>query len=334
MKYAASILFIEDILISIDISLRLQVLPMLLERTQKYQLFILSHDRGIFNMVREFVESKESMLDEKGFYIGYGVFNKDWVAYELLVKESPKGPIPIFKHKASHLERAKAHLNASNIPECANALRQCCEAQLKKLLGSNCRYEIGLQNNLKDTSLRNLIALYDKEREAKGFPDIAPSIDGDRERILNPFSHDDIETPYYREELKVAIQSMTALEKVSRRILIPLTRVGDKIKTYSFFISRINNKGDEYIGWVKFCFRELLDLWEYNSEVFIGDPEIMVISVGGACEKRLKKKVKKCFKLKSFYRDFCSAMSINASQSNPLISELIDDSTHSVIRIV
>ncbi len=140
-----------------------------------------------------------------------------------------------FSKKKEYLDRARAHFHAFNVPECANALRQCCEAKLKELLGANNRYAIDRETGeLTDPTLSNYIQKFEEERKNKSFPDLFPSIDGDRQRILNPFSHDDIETPYYMGELKTALDTMEKLNKVKRLCPVPLKWIGDKTKTFSF----------------------------------------------------------------------------------------------------
>lgn len=332
IESAASVLFLDDMLISLDMSLRQMVLPMLLEYTKQHQLFIFTHDRTTYNLVQQIVVRNEGLKQPDGRVLDrYGKWDKNWRSYEMFVKETPSGPESIFKQKASYLERAQAHFRSFQIPECANALRQCCEAKIKELISNKYWYAINKSTGqLQDATLSNLIQDFESERKRKGFPDIAPSIDGDRQRILNPFSHDDIYTPYYIGELKTALESMERLDKVRRIIITHAYRIGDNIRPYSFECTKTTEAGEEYKAGAQFCFMEYFDVWEYEGKCYPGNPEVRLLGHTGNHKKFKQLKVGEKYPLNKIYDIVRTAVS---ASREPIHTELIDHATGSTLEI-
>lgn len=60
------------------------------------------------------------------------------------------------------------------------------------------------------------------------FPDVVPNLSNDRKLVMNPYSHDDIETPLYRRELKNAIEDVERLTKIQKKRLISDEEIGNK----------------------------------------------------------------------------------------------------------
>lgn len=336
LDQGGGILVFDDLLISLDMSLRQIVLPMILEHAKQHQLFILTHDRSIFNMVRQFVIRKEGTKNSAGDPDDYGIWDKDWYACEMFVKESEDGGTEsFFSEKKDYLDRARAHFHSFRVPECANALRQCCEAKLKELLGINYQYAIDrTTGELTDPSLANFISEFDKERKNKNFPDLFPSIDGDRQRILNPFSHDDIDTPYYMGELRKALDTMENLSKVKKRMPVPISRVGNPLNTYSFDLRTTTDAGEEHFAMAKFCFLENFSVWEYEGKNYPGNPKVKVIWTSESSKmKRLKGMSKQVLPLNQLYQACYKSVSLNAVTAISVLDQLIDDTTHRIIEL-
>jgi len=125
------ILVLDDLLISLDMSLRMKVFNAILDSYQQYQLFILTHDKGFYNYLRQALE-----LDDM-----------DWMCYEFY--ENFQGGhylSPTILGGKDCLERAEAYLTSKEYEICAIFLRKKAEELIRiyfdPTLESLSRYEI------------------------------------------------------------------------------------------------------------------------------------------------------------------------------------------------
>lgn len=296
-------LFIDDLLISLDMSFRKQVIKILLNYTQNYQLLIFTHDRAFFHMIWAEIESRKK--------------HKEWKKYEIYTSIINGREQPQLINSKTYLEEAKMHLDSLHIPASANAARRLCEQQLKRLLPLNMQ----LKTNSDDfekvfCDLNGLIDNYKKFIGKFGFPNIAPSLHDSRRYILNPFSHDDIETPLYRDELEKLIKELEELTKVRKNLL-----VGDlsiHVKQYSL---RVNNGA--HTRQVNFVFLERYEKLEYGGNEYFGNPRVRVKSSDWdiACRE---------YELRALFRITYNALSYNATTAPKLTDCLFDNGTNAL----
>lgn len=117
------ILVIDDMLISLDMSNRLDIAKMILNVNNKsslnffdsYQKIILTHDKAFFRILKNYTNDLE------------------WDYYNL-TKDERSTSSPQLKEEISHLKKAENFLSSSEYDACGNELRKEMELTLKKYL--------------------------------------------------------------------------------------------------------------------------------------------------------------------------------------------------------
>ena len=219
----APVIFIDDLLISLDMGCRLSVIPRILKYADAKQLFIFTHDRAFYDLTWGEIQKAEK--------------TKDWVRFELYTNYNNGKAVPVLITKKTALESAKQKLRALDLSGCANTLRSACESELKRILPQN----LTLKKQIKEddpVQFNNLNALIGQlstfrqkffDKDLNSFPDIVPNLSNHRKLVMNPYSHDDVETPLYRRELEQAVADVERLTKVEKKRLIKDEEIGNKV---------------------------------------------------------------------------------------------------------
>lgn len=137
--------------------------------------------------------------------------------------------------------------------------------------------------------------------------------------ILNPFSHDDIETPIYRDELHNLIEDLQKLNNVEK---ISLTEPSDINETE--FKLRVSNSG--YTAEIYFSYREMYYAYLYNGKQFFTNPKIRIKEFN--CPDAAKKKLKKNLGINQVYSILYNSVSLNAQTAPELYSCVSRSSDH------
>lgn len=125
------ILVLDDLLISLDMSLRMKVFNAIRDSYKQYQLFILTHDKSFYNYLRQSLE-----LD-----------GMDWICYEFYENFQDGHYLsPTILGGKDCLERAEAYLASKDYEVCAIYLRKKAEELIRiyfdPTLESLSRYDI------------------------------------------------------------------------------------------------------------------------------------------------------------------------------------------------
>ena len=96
--------------------------------------------------------------------------------------------------------------------------------------------------------MNGLIERYCRYAQNIALPDVIPHLQDERKLLLNPFSHDDINTPFYRNELDFTIHEIENLSRISRRIVVKAEDVYEKE-----YLFRIEKDGTLYHFTIIFC---------------------------------------------------------------------------------
>lgn len=298
-------LFIDDLLISLDMSFRKHVINILLDYASNYQLLIFTHDRAFFHMIWAEIESRKQ--------------TKEWKKCEIYTSIVDGRNKPQIINSKTYLEEAKMHLAALHIPASANAVRRLCEQQLKRLLPFNLQLKINNDDFEKVyCDLNGLVNNFNKFIGKFSIPNIAPSLSNSRRFILNPFSHDDIETPFYRRELDKLILELEELTKVEKSIL-----VGDTSIQSDIYSLRVNN-GPHNCN-IDFIFLERYEKLEYNAKEYYGNPKVNIL------ESSNPKIQKKEYELRSLFRAVYNSVSYNAETAPNINNCLYKKSTNQLL---
>ena len=255
----ASALFVDDLLNSLDMSYRRKVVEILLDYAVNRQMLFFTHDRSLFHIVKEELNARRK--------------SNEWLFYELYVDEVGGHPLPLLIQPTTPLDEAKSFLREHRIPACANALRRACEKELRRLLPLNAQLKVDPKelNAPPLLDFNGLICKYEQIRRDIGLPDIAHGISIDRKLLLNPFSHDDVETPFYREELRRLIECCEKLQRIASVKAV----TDDMIHKEE---CRISVSKDGHTAEATFIFTEGMTMYRYEGNEYMTKPRVKVLT--------------------------------------------------------
>jgi energy-coupling factor transporter ATP-binding protein EcfA2 len=204
-KDGCKVLFLDDVLIGLDSGNRLPLLKLLKTHFIDFQVMVSTHDRAWFEVAREHLPKNDWK----------------WTAFFTEVKNEQA---PIFEHpliidpSLDYLGKAKVYFRKKDYPASANFQRKWCEQFLKRYLQENYRLEIlGDEQANEITKLNTLFGKLEKfYNDCK--IELPPSIKSEfhlhRDTVMNPFSHDDLHSPVYKQELERGFRLIEELKKL------------------------------------------------------------------------------------------------------------------------
>lgn len=217
----ASVLIVDDILISLEMGYRIPVIKTLLEyATRGYQLCIFTHDRAFYEMLKRLICSEG--------------LKATWIYKEMYASSNSLAhlyePRPIMLSGKEDENVVECYMNNHDYPAAANAMRKLAEKYLHSLLPMNLWYQVGKECINK----KMLSSLFTTSRSAafrelydftlSELPNIQPFI----ERLMNPLSHDDKDIPIYRQELERCLGELEKYKPLidAKKIIVPRLDVG------------------------------------------------------------------------------------------------------------
>lgn len=194
-------LALDDMLISLDMSNRMKVIYYLLNNTLKaYKLYVFTHDRLFYHTFKRIIETQ---YDNSKWVFG-GVYLNDL--------RNPISPEfnPETKTKIDNIHEAYSR---HDYFRCGTLLRQLCERCLKELLPDSLRIE-------EDSTTKNLdkqiLSLEDFcKHESIDFTPFK-NLKSYKDLFLNSTAHNDITSPFYRNEIKACMKALEELNKINR----------------------------------------------------------------------------------------------------------------------
>ena len=291
----APVIFIDDLLISLDMGCRQFVISLLLKYAEQKQMLIFSHDRAFHNLT--WVEISRLKQKDK------------WKRFELYVNQDTGYNKPVLMQSESLVEKAKQKFRILDFAGCANTIRSACECELKRILPHN----LVMKKQVSDDDpiqLNNLNALINNlspfrkrffDSNLNDFPDIVPNLSNERQLVLNPYSHDDIETPLYRRELKEAINNVEKLTQISKTSILLDEDVG--CKEFEIEITAGGRK-----AYAKFVFIERFERIEYESIRYYSASKILV---KGISDNSINTE-KRGYTIRMLYKDLYESLGLTA----------------------
>ena len=187
------ILILDDLLISLDMSNRLNLIDLIQQYFTDFQIFFFTHDKGLFETFKDRME---------------------WKSYEIYVDKSDEGfEIPFVKKSQSLLEQSKYQKLHKNFDCSANLLRQCTEKLMCKFLPSDKLVSKNCKNLDLCALIDNGISFENnKENTDQGIVDMLTSLQTYRQILFNIGSHYD-DTNIYKRELQEAIDILEDLKE-------------------------------------------------------------------------------------------------------------------------
>jgi hypothetical protein len=184
---------------------RSKVVDFLLKISDKYKIYLFTHDRAFFEHCKERISYSNRA---KGLSQCEG-----WLFKELYNNENPQDN-PKELDSSSDVARAMKHYKDFDYPASANYLRKAVESLVREVFPPKMERQ---EDGLKHEKLRNVLEV------SFAFFQKIPGIDlsdmgrliGNLNLLLNPLSHKSTETDVYKSEIK---ELFVILEKLRKQI--------------------------------------------------------------------------------------------------------------------
>lgn len=191
-------LALDDMLISLDMSNRSKVVNFLLSISDKYKIYLFTHDRAFF----EYFKHKSKRL------------SSGWLYKEIYMDDKKE---PYWRNSETYLGNAEHFIKQHEYEIAGNFLRKEAESFCKDFLPKKLHYSSGY--SLLD--LNGLICNCKKFAEESGMEDttLFDELDDHRKFVLNPASHDSYDVVKYVHEVKKCFDTLTELRKIQIRTI-------------------------------------------------------------------------------------------------------------------
>ena len=199
-------LALDDMLISLDMSNRMKVIRYLLDYVaDKYKIYLFTHDRLFYHCLKRIIETQYS----KGEWMFGGLYLNDL--------DSHMEP-EFMPETTSKINEAREAYKRHDYFRCGTLLRQSCEQHLKELLPDSYRIMENPQtgkteNKNLDQQILSLQEFCNKEiidympfKDLKTYKDL----------FMNATAHNDITSPFFRDEIKRCLYAIEALSQIKR----------------------------------------------------------------------------------------------------------------------
>lgn len=192
---------LDDMLISLDMSNRMKVIDYLLKKViGKYKIYLFTHDRLFYHTFKRIIERNYD--------------KSKWLFGGLYVNDIVSPFMPDFKpDNSSKIEDAHEAYAKHDYFRCGVLLRQMCEQKLKELLPESYRVKSDSQTVEKNLD-EQILSLEDFCKHEK--IDFTPfvKLKSYKDLFLNATAHNDITSPFYRNEIKACLKAIDELSKI------------------------------------------------------------------------------------------------------------------------
>lgn len=302
-RNSASILCIDDLMISLDMGNRLPILKFLLDKSSTWQILLFTHDRALYETLRQQIYSR----GDKKQWVVWEMYECD---YNLLGNDYPT---PYIKVAQSNRDCAIHYLHNFDYKCSANYLRKYAEELLKQLLP----HHLSLKEKNDGFSYKELKGLIDSLNDfaiSYGFnPALLPDIDFFRQHLMNPFSHADFTTQLYKSEIKECIDMIDKFQPIidSRRFIVQ-----DVNKDKLGFQFALNRGNDLYT--VKFNCMEQWDCLKVEGRFYFSNPIVEVVD-----DSTMLYNEKKRLKFSELYKSISKQLGYKAINPAPQFESVV-----------
>lgn len=224
IEKAPKIMVLDDLLLSLDLGNRSALLKILLKKyTSLYQLFILTHDRVFFDSVLKHLTDDDR--------------KNNWRILEMYETENGDKKVPKVVTYQSSLSKAYAYFKGDNYPidynACGNNQRQALEEIFKEQIKAySMRNEKNELINTNGLMIGECITRARDMYKNIGFDtNLLDELDKHREQSLNPSSHHNPQSNFYKSEIK---RTFEIIELLQKHKIVPLVQ---KDSTITFSIN-------------------------------------------------------------------------------------------------
>lgn len=206
-----ALICLDDMLISLDMANRMKVIELLLEYSKEYQMIIMTHDRSFYSLLQMEINRN-------------GLSNK-WVYKNMYIPEGTANYAQIPKltilDEKNNIQKAEKFITEYDYAAAATCLRKECESVLCKLYFQNEILKPESDGTCQKLNLNSLMDKLPKFYDVYELPNnLTPHLNSYRKAILNPMSHADIDTPFFREEIHACKDEIITLKSMSKQYFV------------------------------------------------------------------------------------------------------------------
>lgn len=200
-------LALDDMLISLDMSNRAKVVDFLLHISDKYRIYLFTHDRAFFEFFKH--KSKRHISAD------------EWLYKEIYMGEAKT---PYLRDSKTYLEEAEHFINQNKFEIAGNFLRKEAEAFCKRFLPNKWL----LTKEYTCLDLNGMIQNCKLFASESGITDLAlfEELDDYRKFILNSSSHDSYDVVKFESEIRKCLHTLTILSSVKSE---PILKFGESV---------------------------------------------------------------------------------------------------------
>lgn len=199
-------LALDDMLISLDMSNRAKVVDFLLKISDKYKIYLFTHDKMFFEYFKHKTKKNQDVWVYKEIYMDYD-------------------KTPYIRNSEDYLGQAEHYIKQHEYEIAGNFLRKEAEAFCKDFLPKKKQ----LTGDFAHLDLNGLIMNCKDYAAESGVIDISifNELDEHRKFILNPSSHDSYDVAKYGHEVKRCLQTLRKLREI---IIKPFLKLGSQVE--------------------------------------------------------------------------------------------------------
>lgn len=197
---------LDDMLISLDMSNRAKVVDFLLKISDKYKIYLFTHDKMFFEYFKHKTKKNQDAWVYKEIYMDYD-------------------KTPYIRNSEDYLGQAEHYIKQHEYEIAGNFLRKEAEAFCKDFLPKKKQ----LTGDFAHLDLNGLIMNCKDYAAESGVIDISifNELDEHRKFILNPSSHDSYDVAKYGHEVKRCLQTLRKLREI---IIKPFLKFGSQVE--------------------------------------------------------------------------------------------------------
>lgn len=199
------ILFLDDVLIGLDMSNRIPIIEILDRYFQDWQVFFMTYDQEWFSIMKQRIPNSKWLFLE--------LFNSRKIEDEVNIGIE----IPVFAQDKKYLDKARNYFEAHDYKASVIYLRSHLEVLIKKFCEKknlSVRYKSN-PKNMTTSEFWSPIKNYQPSSSSEVFyleEDLKIRVDTYLSIVLNPLSHERL-TQVHRQEIQDAIETIEALEQ-------------------------------------------------------------------------------------------------------------------------
>ena len=199
-------LALDDMLISLDMSNRAKVVDFLLKISDKYKIYLFTHDKMFFEYFKHKTKKNQDAWVYKEIYMDYD-------------------KTPYIRNSEDYLGQAEHYIKQHEYEIAGNFLRKEAEAFCKNFLPKKKQ----LTGDFAHLDLNGLIMNCKDYAAESGVIDISifNELDEHRKFILNPSSHDSYDVAKYGHEVNRCLQTLRKLREI---IIKPFLKFGSQVE--------------------------------------------------------------------------------------------------------